>query len=244
MAFLSRKTGQFSYFSQQVGNADWRGKSVLDFGGNVGNILRDPTSTIDEDRYWCIDVVNESVERGRETFPRAHWMFYDRRSFFFNPHGVPDLPVPELGRAFDYIVAYSVFPNTSHTDMIQLVGQLESMLAPNGALAFTFIDPNHRSWPEYHGNNYTWRLEEEHRNGNRSRIDVLVEGAKGASWFMLVNGDDLYVEREDVRAYSAEEQRSCHVFHTAGYMKSLFPHATIVPPANREMQHCCVIRRT
>src|SRR5262249_28890632 len=84
MGFLSTKTGQFTYFSQQLGAQDWHGKNVLDFGGNIGNILRDPNCTIDEERYWCLDVVADSVVRGREVFPKSHWIFYDRYSFFFN----------------------------------------------------------------------------------------------------------------------------------------------------------------
>jgi hypothetical protein len=47
-------------------NADWRGKNVLDFGGNIGNMLRDPNCTIDHERYWCLDVVEESIEKGRD----------------------------------------------------------------------------------------------------------------------------------------------------------------------------------
>jgi hypothetical protein len=244
VVFFSRKTGQFTYFSQQVGENDWRGKSVLDFGGNIGNILRDPASTIDEDRYWCLDVVEESIDRGKVAYPKANWLFYDRYCFFFNPYGDAELPVPELGRPFDFIVAYSVFTNTSHTDMIQLVGQLESMLTPHGVLAFTFIDPHHRSWPAYGGNNYQWRLEQERGDVSTAETQELIKRVKGASWFMLVNGEDLYVEREDVRPYPPSEQKTCHVFHTVGYMRSLFPHATILPPANNEMQHCCVIRRS
>jgi hypothetical protein len=50
--FISRRTGQFSYFAQQLGNWRWQKKQVLDFGGNIGNILRDETSTIRERRYW------------------------------------------------------------------------------------------------------------------------------------------------------------------------------------------------
>ena len=128
MAFLSSKTGQFTYFSQQLGERDWRGKNVLDFGGNVGNMLRDPSCTIDEERYWCIDVVRESIERGKETFPKSHWIFYDRYSFFFNPQGSHEIALPEIETLFDYIVAYSVFTNTSRTDMLDLVSQLEKKL--------------------------------------------------------------------------------------------------------------------
>ena len=125
MAFLSSKTGQFTYFSLQLGESDWSGKYVLDFGGNIGNMLRDPSSTIDEERYWCIDVVEESIKRGKAAFPKAHWVFYDRYCFFFNPHGAPRLKLPELDQQFDYIVAYSVFTNTSPINVYRGAGRPE-----------------------------------------------------------------------------------------------------------------------
>ncbi|HEX8088237.1 MAG TPA: class I SAM-dependent methyltransferase, partial [Blastocatellia bacterium] len=147
MAFFSTKTGQFTYFSLQVGEPVWRGKDVLDFGGNIGNILQDPNSTIDEERYWCLDVVEDATAKGRVAYPKSHWVFYNRYCFSFNPHGIPHLPLPDLGKTFDYIVAYSVFTNTTVTDMLELVSQLENILAPGGTLAFTFIDPYYFSWP-------------------------------------------------------------------------------------------------
>lgn len=250
MAFLSKKTGQFTYFSLQLGESDWRGKYVLDFGGNIGNMLRDPKSTIDEDRYWCIDVVRESIERGKATFPKAHWVFYDRYCFFFNPEGIPQLKLPELSQPFNYIVAYSVFTNTSRTDMLDLVQQLKSNLTDGGALAFTFIDPHYYSWPgRYDGNNLRWRLEREifleSEKGNTLNIDVddLITRACQAPWFVLVNGEDLFLESEVTRVYEPDQQRTYHTFYSVEYMKSLFPEATILPPVNDEMQHCCVIRR-
>ena len=249
MAFLSSKTGQFTYFSQQLGERDWSSKNVLDFGGNIGNMLRDPNSTIDEERYWCLDVVRESIERGREEFPRAHWIHYDRYAFFFNPHGGKDLALPKLETLFDYIVAYSVFTNTAQSDMLDLVSQLEGKLARNGALAFTFIDPNYHSWPDRDPrNNLVWRLEREifleQEKGNTLDIDVpqLAERARDAAWFVLVNGEDLYLETEQTRHYEPHEQRTYHMFYTVDYMRSLFPRATILPPANDEMQHCCIIQ--
>lgn len=242
--------GQFTYFSQQVGEAVWRGKNVLDFGGNIGNILRDPNSTIDEDRYWCIDVVRDSIERGKSLYPKSRWLFYDRYCFFFNPHGVPNLAIPNLDQRFDYIVAYSVFTNTTQTDMLQLVNELESLLAKNGVLAFTFIDPFHFSWPgPYEGNNFQWRLEREieleREKGNILNIDIpdLIRRVQNAGWCLLINGEDLYIETEDIRLYEPRCQRTCHVFYTKEYMKTLFPHAAILPPVNNEMQHCCVIRK-
>jgi len=250
MAFLSSKTGQFTYFSQQLGERDWRSKNVLDFGGNIGNMLRDPNCTIDEERYWCLDVVRESIERGREVFPKSHWIFYDRYSFFFNPHGAKQLKLPEMETLFDYVVAYSVFTNTSRADMLDLVSQLEERLADGGALAFTFIDPNYHSWPDRDArSNLVWRLDREiyleSEKGNTLDIDVqgLAERAKSAEWFVLVNGEDLYLETEKIRHYEPDEQRTYHTFYTVDYMKSLFPRAKILPPVNDEMQHCCVLRK-
>jgi SAM-dependent methyltransferase len=251
VAFLSTKTGQFTYFAQQLGDANWRGKNVLDFGGNIGNILRDPNSTIDRARYWCIDVVRESIEKGKAEFPEAHWIFYDRYCFFFNPFGVERLDLPPLAKEFDYIVAYSVFTNTPRSDMLQLVEQLEERLAPCGALAFTFIDPHYCSWPNrQRENNLVWRLQREvfleREKGNRLDIDIcaLDQRAKDADWFVLVNGEDLYLEGEDIPKYEPDRQRTYHTFYTAKYMQFLFPQATILRPANDEMQHCCVIRKS
>jgi SAM-dependent methyltransferase len=250
VTFLSTKTGQFTYFAQQLGEANWRRKNVLDFGGNIGNMLRDPNSTIDHERYWCIDVVRESIEKGKAERPAAHWVFYDRYCFFFNPLGVKGLELPSLDQMFDYVVSYSVFTNTPRTDMLQLVDQLRHRLAPGGALAFTFIDPHYHSWPDRDSrNNLVWRLEREifleGEKGNTLEIDVhaLSDRAKHANWFVLVNGEDLYLETEDVQSYEPERQRTYHAFYTADYMRSLFPEATILPPANDEMQHCCVIKK-
>lgn len=244
MTWISTKQDQFAYFSEELGIGDWRGKSVLDFGGNIGNILRDPTSTIDPARYCCLDIDRESLDVGKADWPEAQWAHYDRHCFFFNPEGIPGLPIPDLGRKFDHIVAYSVFPNTSRTDMIELVPQLERMLVNGGALAFTFIDPNYVSWPgEYDGDNFEWRLEREGNDLSAPESREMIERARRADWCILVNGRDLYVETEEIAEVKPEEQRTCHVFYKTAYMKSLFPHAVIMPPANGEMQHCCVIRR-
>jgi len=244
VTFVSKKTGQFSYFSQQVGETDWRGKNVLDFGGNIGNILRDPASTIDEERYWCIDVDGESVERGRALHPAAHWLHFDRWCFFFNPYGQRGLKLPELEQRFDYIVAYSVFTNTARSEMLDLVPALESLLADGGVLAFTFIDHHDHYWPQrYKWNNFHWRLERERGDAWTDEARELRARADAAAWCILVNGEDLYVENEDVRDYAAEEQRTHHTFYSLETMKSLFPRAEIRRPVNGEMQHCCVIRK-
>jgi SAM-dependent methyltransferase len=245
LAFISQKHNQFTYFSMQLGEPDWSEKDLLDFGGNAGNILRDPNSTIDSKRYWCIDVSNEAIACGRNAFPESHWIVYDRQCFFFNPGGIPGLPLPRIAQTFDYIVAYSVFTNTLHSDMLELVDELRLRLKPGGALAFTFIDPRYRSWPaNYQGDNLLWRLQREQELHSDLGIDIerIRRDANDARWFMLVNGTDLYVESDALADYPAGKQRTCHVFHTEDYMKALFPNARVLPPVNYEMQHCCIIQ--
>jgi hypothetical protein len=240
---ISRNTRQYVYFAAQIGDHDWHRKNVLDFGGNIGNILRAPESTIDPRRYWCLDVLQESVERGRELWPEAHWHFYDRYCFSFNPRGVPRLPLPDLGRTFDIIVAYSVFTNNDRIDMLDLVPQLFSMLAPGGTLAFTYIDPHHHPWSRDERSNFRWRLEKERGEVASLKARDMLRRSEDAQWCILVNGEDLYVNTEELARYEPGEQKSHHTFYTTDYMRKLFSQASFHPPVYGETHHCCVIRK-
>jgi hypothetical protein len=222
----SVKTSQFAYFDKQLDRPDWKGKFVLDFGGNRGSILHDPACRIDPENYYCLDVIKEAIDEGRTTFPKAHWFHYDRYNCSFNPAGVVDLPIPDLGRELDVILAYSVFTHTTLEEMHDLVAQLEQRLSSGGALAFTFIDPY---WKE----NLKWRL-------NRLNLDAVLD--RGARWYSVVAGE-LFIENNGRWANEIDSCLSYHVFYTEEFMREQFPGAIIPPPVNDEMQHCCIIRK-
>ena len=241
MVFISQKLNQFKYFSLQLSQLNWHGKHVLDFGGNIGNMLLDRCSTLDEERYTCLDICSEAIEIGRRSFPKSKWYHYDRYCFFFNPYGVPGLILPELSQAYDYILAYSVFTNTSQADMFELVGSLEKLLVPGGKLAFTFIDPNYHSWPDrFSGSNLRWRLQKDNPN---IEAGALLNKTKSLDWFILVNCKDIFVRDVDFERYSPEQQITHYVYYTEQYIKSVYPRAEILAPVNAEMQHCCIITR-
>src|SRR5882672_7465539 len=129
---ISQRQTQFSYFDRLLERPAWRGRRVLDFGGNVGGFLVGAGNNVDHDDYWCVDVSRSALEVGRRRFPRAHFVYYDRYSSYFNPNGISNIHVPDLGLKFDIILAFSVFTHTHKKEMLDLVEQLRGMLAPRG----------------------------------------------------------------------------------------------------------------
>jgi hypothetical protein len=240
----SGKRDVFAYFDRQLGRPDWGGKTVLDFGGNVGNILTEPGCTILPERYYCLDVIKDALDEGRARFPMAHWVHYDRYNYSFNSGGVVGLPVPDLPVRFDIILAYSVFTHTGLDEMREMVGQLRACLADRGTLAFTFIDPHHRSWPETDaGNNLQWRLEQWRSSDPLLDVGALLERSRSASWCALVNGCELYVDGDVERPADPEGCETYHVYYGADFLRREFPDASIRSPVNGEMQHCCILER-
>lgn len=225
------KATQFAYFDRQLDHPDWRGKRVLDFGGNKGNLLLDPACTIRHDDYYCLDVIGDAIGEGRKNFPEAHFLHYDRYNCSFNPEGVRDLPVPDLGVEFDFILAYSVFTHTTFAEMQELIEQLQQRLAPGGALAFTFIDPH---WND----NLRWRLV---KRNPAERVGTLLAQSRDAQWCALVNGIELYVESSGVFDFQAQDCVTYNVYYTEDFMNEQFPDGTIKKPVVDEMQHCCIL---
>ena len=227
------KAGQFAYFDTQLDHPDWGEKLVLDFGGNKGNLLLYPACTIRHENYYCLDIIRDAIEEGRKTFPQANWFHYDRYNCSFNPVGVVDLPVPDLGVEFDFILAYSVFTHTTWQETKDLVEQLRACLAPGGRLAFTFIDPHWES-------NLRWRLE---KRNSKDQVEALLAKSRDADWCSLVNGTDLFVNSAGSWDEAPENCITYNVYYTEDFLREQFPGAKIKKPVNGEMQHCCEISR-
>jgi SAM-dependent methyltransferase len=239
-----RKFGQFHYFDRQLDHPDWGVKTVLDFGGNVGNILAEPACTIRPERYYCLDVIRDALEEGRARFAMAHWVHYDRYNYSFNPGGVVGLPIPDLAVRFDIILAYSVFTHAGLDEMMDLVRQLRTRLAERGTLAFTFIDPHHRSRPETDaGTNLQWRLDRCRESNPSLDVGALLERSRAASWCTLVNGRVMYVDGDVDRPADPEGRETYNVYYRVAFLQRVFPDASIRPPVNGEMQHCCILGR-
>lgn len=246
---VSTRVTQFAYFDKLLGGPDWRGKKVLDFGGNVGGFLVGAGSRVDRKDYWCIDLNRAAIERGRLMFPQAHFVHYDRYSSQFNPDGAHYLPVPDCGLKFDIIVAFSIFTHTHQSEILELVGQLRNMLSPRGVLAFTFCDARYdRSLSDPGlpaGSDVRKNLEYQRISNSKDDIEHIVEKALQARWCVLIE-EELYVEPgpelsdQERRAKAGESYCS---YFTVDHMASIFPDAKVLSPVSPEWQHCCILRK-
>lgn len=246
MAASTRQT-QFDYFNHVLGPTVWKGRKILDFGGNVGGFLVSAGDRVDHTDYWCLDLNQGVIQQGRGTFPRAHFHHYDRYSSQYNPNGVRNLPVPNLGLKFDVILAFSVFTHTHRNEMVELVQQLRSMLTPDGVMAFTFTDPSYdRSLSDPRlpsGTDVRKILEWRQAEKPGLEIDEMVEAARRSNWCMVID-DKLHIEPGNELSHQEHSGRAwesyCSYF-TVDYMKSIFPDARVLPPVSPEWQHCCVL---
>ena len=251
---ISTRVSQFAYFDQMLGHPVWKGRKVLDFGGNVGGFLAGARDKIDHGDYWCIDLNRAAIEEGQRRYPRAHFRNYDRYSSQFNPSGVRHLPIPDRGLRFDIILAFSVFTHAHESEVNELVHQLQGMLAPEGVLAFTFCDARYDrslTCPDLPAGSDVRKILEKLKDKPSSRailhpndIDEIVERANEAKWCLLID-EKLYVEpglevcNQERAGTPAESYNS---YFTVNYMTSLFPDGEIVSPVSPEWQHCCLLR--
>lgn len=132
----------WTYFNKVLDQPDWTELKILDFGGNWGNFLRDPDCSARPQNYWCLDVDQNAIKLGKQDFPQAHWLHYNRWNQRYNPQGNYDEPFPVIDMQFDLILAYSVFTHTSREDMVVTVNRdLMPLLHRKGKCVLTFLTP-------------------------------------------------------------------------------------------------------
>src|SRR5262245_47588255 len=184
---VSTRLTQFPYFDEQLAHPVWKGRKILDFGGNVGTFLASAGDKVNHEDYWCIDINPAVVEQGRLTYPRAHFVHFNRYSPQYNPYGRRNQPIPDCGVKFDIILAFSVFTHVDRKEMVESIASLQRMLERDGVLAFTFFDPwfdRSLSDPSLRPGSTALK-----NLGPRGQHELV----KRARWFTVIN-DTLYVE--------------------------------------------------
>jgi 2-polyprenyl-3-methyl-5-hydroxy-6-metoxy-1,4-benzoquinol methylase len=252
LTWISQRTGQFAYFDRQLGHPGWAGKRVLDFAGNVGNILLDPNCEIEHDKYWSIDVSRDAITEGRQRYPDANFVFYDRYNFEYNPTGTPGLAIPDLGVRYDIIVGWSIFTHVSKAEMLEIADQLLDLLTEDGQAAFSFLDPMFTPPPGWARDsespgmsNLQWRLEARRETNPGLDVAGLLARAERAelTWTTLVNDNELVFDPDDDGMVAGKPSRFYLTLATPSYLQKLFPTGKILDPVPPERFYCLVIDR-
>jgi hypothetical protein len=109
--------------SQMIGTADMpkafdrycgASGSVLDIGGNAGNLLRNR----EIDKYTSLDVSVKSIQYGRMWFPDSNFYYHNKFNWFYNITGNRDEPFPDI-ELHDYIFINSVFTSCDYNEMLE-----------------------------------------------------------------------------------------------------------------------------
>lgn len=249
--FISSVSMQFEYFDLQLDHPDWTNKKVLDFGGNVGNILRDPNCKIQTKNYWCLDVSKSAIIEGQKRYPEASFVFYDSYNLSFNPTGIVDLPIPDLGVRFDYILAYSIFTHMAEKEVYEKIEQLSDLLATGGIFIFTFIVADYNASDHYSSFQNISNFEKRIAKLNNGKVDLaLIERSKGRESMVLINGKELYENGEDFSHEPQDGGDTLFTYFSPDHLKSILDCEIKKPPSSpyyesypAEMQHACIIKK-
>jgi SAM-dependent methyltransferase len=245
---FTERTSQFMYFDEVLDRPAWKRSKLLDFGGNIGGFLVGAGDAVDHENYWCIDLNQAVVARGRQNHPKARFIHYDRYHSEYNPEGIRNLPIHDCGERFDIIIAFSVFTHAHPVDMYDLVDQLRSLLTPRGVLAFTFTDPSYDrslSDPQLPPGTGVLDILRRYSTGmSAQEMDDLAAQAARSRWSLLID-DRLYVEPGDEFSHQRHRggpKESYCSFFKPNWIQELFPDGSVHVPVAPEWQHCCVLR--
>lgn len=136
---IFRKTNTFAIFDNIVD--DYNDKSILDFGGNRGNLISSAEGKILPKNYTSLDVSQEALDLCNEENPGVttiHWNKYHRD---YNPHGT-NARFPKL-RKYDIGFANSVF---THMKIDEALFCIEKLYKSCSDLYFTYIDPSNHDF--------------------------------------------------------------------------------------------------
>lgn len=121
---------------------DLKGKSILDYGGNRGNLLEDAIleKLIDPKDYTSMDVDSQGLVYLRNNFPNTNIIHYDRYNPAYRAHGQKMIPFPQDDNTYDIVYSYSVNTHSSWQDFVFDVKELARVCKPGGLIYTSSMD--------------------------------------------------------------------------------------------------------
>jgi len=111
-----QSTNRFPVFKEL--NPEFNNNTLLDFGGNQGNLLYFSNNEIPEEKYTSLDVSYASIQKGQSEFAKGNFVWWNRYNEMYNHKGKKRAPLPSLNQ-HDYIWAYSVFSHMTFKDILE-----------------------------------------------------------------------------------------------------------------------------
>lgn len=236
MNFIHKYYPIFSYFAEQLGEPLewWADKKVFDFGGNSGNVLRDPRSTIQPKNYCCLDIMQAGLEKGKQDYPDGKWLHYNRYNLLYNFDGNRDEPFPIFEEQFDVILVFSVLTMTPFSEMKRTINEeLLPLLKPGGVLMNTYLS----TATEIPIRVFT-------RKGFGD-VEKFAKQSATLDHFYMVGGNEMVLSEEGL---SREHEVSMLSYYSDDFIKANFPNWEIQSfvcdgrCVADQLQHCMIYR--
>ncbi len=231
MSYLYPYVPIYTYFNEVLGFPDWSSKNILDFGGNVGNFLKDPNCNVHPSYYTCLDISKAAIDHGQAEFPKANWLYYNRYNCVYNKLGHKNESLPQLQNKFDFILAFSVFTHTSQKEMLSTVqNELMPLLNKTGKLAFTFLEP-------YMISHF---VDKRIQNNPEISQDNIILQTENLSHFYYINDDIIQFEFKDD---GTEDLQHLLSFYSVSDIQNLFSNykTNLYTVPNSLLQSCIVL---
>lgn len=204
--------------------------TVLDFGGNQGNLLHFANGEIKEKNYTCVDVAQDAIENGKEEFHNATWIHYDKFNYMYNHEGVqPGFPLVHKNQ--DLIFAYSVF---THTDLKELIYTLKWLTTFNfKKIAVSVLDINNEIILDYF---YKKRIETYYES-----FDLRTLKDKGHNIAYFINNNEIIIDEETYRNKKLEYFVTFYdINHLQSVLKEHGLNTTITRPGRGIIPFLCI----
>jgi SAM-dependent methyltransferase len=172
---------------------DWSKSTILDIGGNRGNLLLDAlemnqleSRKFQAEQYTCLEVDLEAIEYGKTTHPDANWIHHNAFNNVYNIDGIDELPLPFEDRTFDVICAYSVYSHTTFKQFIHDLIEILRVCKTGGSIAITLVDIVSAEW----------FVEKRKEDYNVKRPPIVIEDIQkiGPSDYIYYVNNDLLID--------------------------------------------------
>lgn len=124
---------------------DWYSKKILDYGCNIGHLLRTSENKISANNYTGLDVQEKTLKIASSDFPEANFILSNSYHPAFNNSGTTAFP--DIKEKFDIIFCIGVFTHCDMQYIKQHINFFKQLLNENGLIVFSIWEDFH--YPRY-----------------------------------------------------------------------------------------------